>query len=246
MSYFNIIKLNAISSTNDFLKQKHISAKCKDGDIIWSINQTEGKGQRKNKWLSEKGKSLTFSIYKQFDQLIFTNSFVLSSCVSLSIVKTLKKIGLKEVHIKWPNDILAGNKKIGGILIENIVKANYIKSSIIGIGLNINEEKFNELPNATSVFLELKKKFELDMILDILINELFKSFKELNNEENKIINSFSSFLWKKNDYASFKNKNNYFRAKLKGVKISGNLILEFDNGSISEFNSNEITMNYND
>jgi BirA family biotin operon repressor/biotin-[acetyl-CoA-carboxylase] ligase len=246
MSHFNIIKLDAISSTNEFLKKKCKSNECKDGEIIWAKDQSNGRGQSRNKWLSQKGKSLTFSVYKEFDQLRTSNSFVLNACIALSIVNVLKKIGLNEVSIKWPNDIMAENKKIGGILIENIIKSEYIKSSIIGIGLNINEDKFVNLPYATSLFLEINKKIKLEKILDILIEELFKSFNQLNNRENYIINLFSSFLWKLNKDVHFKNKDHYFTAKVKGVKLSGNLIIELSDGSISDFNSNEIKMNYID
>ena len=100
MSLFNIIKLDAISSTNDYLKKKYKSSNCKDGDLIWAKEQTQGKGQRENRWLSQKGKSLTISIYKEFNEFQVSNSFILNAIVSLSIVKTLKIIGLKEVRIK--------------------------------------------------------------------------------------------------------------------------------------------------
>ena len=77
MSHFNIIKLDAISSTNEFLKKKCKSSKCKDGEIIWAKDQTNGKGQSLNKWLSQRGKSLTVSVYKEFDQLRTSNAFFL-------------------------------------------------------------------------------------------------------------------------------------------------------------------------
>ena len=124
MSKYNIIKLDAISSTNDYLKKKYKSNNCKDGDIIWTKEQTHGKGQRENKWISQKGKSLTISVYKEFDKFKVSNSFVLNALISTSIVKTLDKIGLKKIRIKWPNDIMSGNKKLGGILIENFIKNN--------------------------------------------------------------------------------------------------------------------------
>ena len=93
MSKYNIIKLDAISSTNDYLKKKYKSNSCKDGDIIWTKEQTHGKGQREKKWISQKGKSLTISVYKEFDKFKVSNSFVLTSfkmfriylCVSLII-----------------------------------------------------------------------------------------------------------------------------------------------------------------
>ena len=198
MSLFNIIKLDAISSTNDYLKKKYKSSNCKDGDLIWAKEQTQGKGQRENRWLSQKGKSLTISIYKEFNEFKVSNSFILNAIVSLSIVKTLKIIGLKEVRIKWPNDIMSGNKKLGGILIENFLKSEFISSSIIGIGLNINEEKFEDLPNATSLYMEINQKFKLKKILNILIQELLKFFNLQEDKQNMIIDMYSSYLWKLN------------------------------------------------
>ena len=244
MSLFNIIKLDAISSTNDYLKKKYKLSSCKEGDVIWTKEQTKGKGQRENRWISQKGKSLTVSFYKEFDQLIASNSFILNAIVSLSIVNTLKKIGLKEVRIKWPNDIMAGNKKIGGVLIENFIKSKFICSSIIGIGLNINEENLQDLPNATSLFLETNEKIKLKKILNILIQELFKSFNLLNDKQNNILNMYLSSLWKLNIITNFKQKNKLFKAKVKGISLLGNLILEMSDGSISDFNGNEIKMIY--
>ena len=194
--------------------------------------------------MSQKGKSLTVSFYKEFDQLIASNSFMLNAIVSLSIVNTLKKTGLKEVRIKWPNDIMAGNKKIGGVLIENFIKSKFICSSIIGIGLNINEENFQDLPNATSLFLETNEKMKLKKILNILIQELFKSLNLLNDKQNNFLNMYSSSLWKLNIITNFKQKNNLFKAKVKGISLLGNLILEMSDGSISDFNCNEIKMIY--
>lgn len=244
MSKYNIIKLDAISSTNDYLKKKYKSNNCKDGDIIWTKEQTHGKGQREKKWISQKGKSLTISIYKEFDKFKVSNSFVLNALISTSIVKTLDKMGLKKVRIKWPNDIMSGNKKLGGILIENFIKSELISSSIIGIGLNINEDKFKDLPNATSLFMEINKKVKLKKILNILIKELFNSFNLMDDKQNSIIKIYSSYLWKKNTLNIFKQKNNQFKAKLKGVNLLGNLIIEMSDGSISDFNSNEIKMVY--
>ncbi|MAU59061.1 MAG: biotin--[acetyl-CoA-carboxylase] ligase [Flavobacteriaceae bacterium] len=244
MSLFNIIKLDAISSTNDYLKKKYKSSNCKDGDLIWAKEQTQGKGQRENRWLSQKGKSLTISIYKEFNEFKVSNSFILNAIVSLSIVKTLKIIGLKEVRIKWPNDIMSGNKKLGGILIENFLKSEFISSSIIGIGLNINEEKFEDLPNATSLYMEINQKFKLKKILNILIQELLKFFNLQEDKQNMIIDMYSSYLWKLNLASDFKQKNNLLKAKVKGINSSGNLILEMPDGSISAFNSNEIKMIY--
>ena len=140
MSYFRIIKLNAIPSTNDYLKKRYKSGKVFDGELVWTENQTSGRGQRNKKWISEPFTCLTFSIYKQFNHLLI-NPFKLNAVVCLAIINALEKLSIPELLIKWPNDILSENKKIGGVLIENFFYKSKIKASIIGVGLNLNQDK---------------------------------------------------------------------------------------------------------
>ena len=122
MGYFNIIKLDAIPSTNDYLKVMRKSKKAKDMDLVWAINQTCGRGQRENKWISESNKNITISIYKNFKEFSIFHPFLISVIISISIVKCLEKLNVPNVLIKWPNDILSCNKKIGGVLIEIFFK----------------------------------------------------------------------------------------------------------------------------
>ena len=122
MSNFKIIKLNAISSTNDYLKDKYRSKQLFDGDLVFTSNQTSGRGQRENIWQSETGGSLTFSIFRQFKNESPYSLFLISAVISLAVVSALEKFQIPQTSIKWPNDILSANKKIGGVLIENIIK----------------------------------------------------------------------------------------------------------------------------
>ncbi len=147
----NIIKLNAIDSTNNYLKKIIVDEGISDYTVVTAKFQTEGKGQLGTKWDSEDSKNLICSVYKKDINIKAQDQFVISALVSLALIKTLRKANLSNLHIKWPNDIMSDNKKICGILIENIVKENYIKDSVIGIGLNVNQTIFNNLPNATSI-----------------------------------------------------------------------------------------------
>ena len=114
--------------------------------------------KRGAKWHFDKGKSLAISVLKKWRRDPQSDLFHLQCVISLAIFESLRALGQAQWHIKWPNDIMSGNKKLGGILIENFIKSELISSSIIGIGLNINEEKFKNLPNATSLFMEINKK----------------------------------------------------------------------------------------
>ena len=129
----NIIKLNAIDSTNNYLKKIILDEGISDYTVVTAKFQTEGKGQLGTKWDSEDSKNLICSVYKKDININAQDQFVISALVSLALIKTLRKANLSNLYIKWPNDIMSDNKKICGILIENIVKENYIKDTVIGL-----------------------------------------------------------------------------------------------------------------
>ena len=117
-----IIKLDAIDSTNSFLKALSAQETCENFTVVSTESQTQGKGQRGSGWTSEAGKNLAFSVlYNQKIEEI-TSLFTLNIVVALSVVEALKTVSNLNFSIKWPNDILAENKKIAGILIENTFK----------------------------------------------------------------------------------------------------------------------------
>ena len=117
-----IIKLDAIDSTNTFLKAISSADVLEDYTVIVAKQQTNGRGQMGNKWESDSGLNLTFSVFKRIKGLTFSNQFYLSIVVALALYKTLKSFNVPRLYVKWPNDILSANKKIAGILIENVVK----------------------------------------------------------------------------------------------------------------------------
>lgn len=163
----NILTFKEITSTNDLMKQMVAnSTPLTEGTVIMAEYQTAGKGQQQNGWHSEAGKNLIFSLllFPQF--LLPTHSFDLITAISLGVIKPLQKILGEQVRIKWPNDIYYGQKKLGGILIENIMAGQTIRHSVIGIGINVNQEVFPEhLPNPVSVKQILQKKSSLKEVL---------------------------------------------------------------------------------
>jgi len=128
-----IVKLNAINSTNTFLKDMVRSSTVENFTVVVTDHQTNGKGQFENVWSSEKGKNLTFSMLCKFSALEVHNSFYLNCAVSLAIYNVVNRTIKNKLKIKWPNDILSLNKKLCGILIENTVSSGQIQHAIIGI-----------------------------------------------------------------------------------------------------------------
>ena len=134
-----IIKLDAIDSTNTYLRQLSSEEKLDDFTVVTAASQTAGKGQMGTKWASEKGKNLTFSVFKKVSCLENDEQFYISMATSLAIYNALKGFQIPKLAIKWPNDILSENQKICGILIENVIQNSKMTAAIIGIGLNVNQ-----------------------------------------------------------------------------------------------------------
>ena len=246
MSYFKIIKLDATPSTNNYLKNKYKSRDAKDGDLVWTKNQTSGRGQRENTWFSKPEESLTFSVFRQYKDKNTLNPFILSILVSLGIHEALSTIHLPNLKIKWPNDILSCNKKVGGILIENFFNKGELIASVIGIGLNLNQLSFNNLPNATSFRLVSGNFWHQKELLSILMQYLYeylyiKDFQDLNG----LINQYNENLWRRNQIALFKSNSKNFVAIPKGVSFQGKLIIETTKMGVIERDTEQIRMLYN-
>ena len=218
----NIIKLDAIDSTNNYLKKIILNEGINDYTVVTAKFQTQGKGQLGTEWESEYSKNLICSVYKKNINIKVQDQFVISALVSLALIKTLRKVNLSNMHIKWPNDIMSDNKKICGILIENIVKQNYIKDTVIGIGLNVNQTIFNNLPNAASIKNLIGTTCSIDEILKDLVKNVKYYFNELDKSSiNSIFEKYEDALFRINKPSTFKNSNGeVFSGYIKGYFIS--------------------------
>ncbi len=245
MFNFNIIKLDAISSTNDWLKEKYDKNSCVDGDLIWVNEQTMGRGQNSNKWLSEAGKNLTFSFFKVLKSLKVNDQFIINCSVSTAIIDALKKIHVPNLSLKWPNDILSDDKKICGILIENYIKGDAIVGSIIGIGLNINQTDFNNIKSASSVLNQTGKEFGLEFVLNLLLNSFMESFKFCKSESKEyLIRKYEKLLFAKNRLSKFEVNDQTFNATIIGIDLDGKLVLQNEKKEILVFSNSAIKMIY--
>jgi len=187
------IKFDTIESTNDFLKSYSRSNNLPNFFYVYTDLQTKGRGQHANTWQSECCKNILLSIFMR-PEISLQNQNLLNQIVSLSIVKVLQKFNIPELKIKLPNDIMAGNKKIAGILIENAVYQNKWKQSIVGIGLNVNQTKFEDLPLATSMKILTNQHFDIEEIIPEIINNI----KEYCTKNPVILSKeFNQLLYKK-------------------------------------------------
>lgn len=239
-----IIKLNAIASTNSFLKDLASSQSIKNFTTVTTDKQIYGRGQMQTKWVSEPFKNLTFSTFYLFKHLPISHQKYLNFAVSLSVFEVLKNINVPHLAIKWPNDILSEKQKICGILIENSLQKNNIRHTVIGIGLNVNQENFPaDIPNATSIKKRIDKETELNALLIDILLQLRQNINLLEEAKYDILEAkYLSVLYKKNVPCMFINsKNVLFMGKIVGIANSGNLQIELENETIKEFGLKEVS-----
>ena len=234
-----LIKLNAIDSTNEYIKLNK-SLFSQNSLVVYSFNQTNGKGQRGKIWSSQPYKNICISFYnkieKTSDEILFkTNLFT-----SLAVLEILKLYDIPKLKIKWPNDIMSGNKKIAGILIENSFFRNKIVDSIIGIGLNVNQIDFDLITDATSMKILKNESFDLNK----LSIEFIKKFSSLEFQIKKLskaglFKKFSSNLYGLRKKQKFQIDNKIVEGFILGISDDYRLkvmiekqIKHFDNGQI--------------
>lgn len=236
----NFIELENINSTNDFASKLIKQNKVDDESLIFTHYQYSGRGLSKNVWKSEKSKNILISLIL-FPNIRVEEFFKLNIIVSLAVVKFLKTLNI-EAQIKWPNDIYVKNKKIAGILIENNIIKDKIKSSIIGIGLNLNQEKFDvEIPNPISVKIINKTDYnpvEKSKILGQIIIDYFKQYLQKEYEILKL--DYLKSLYKYKLKSNFEDKNGTFKGKIIDIDNAGQLIIETEKSEIRKYFFKEI------
>lgn len=237
-----IIFLNKVGSTNDYAKNLIETGKPPEGTVIYSKFQTSGKGMDKNIWESEPGKNLLLSIILYPSFLLPENQFELNKVISLATYDLVsEKLQDKNVKIKWPNDIYVGGKKIAGMLVKNTVQGNNLIDSIIGIGININQENFSpEIPNPTSLKLESGKVFPVKNILDDLVRKFEIRYRQLKNGLTKKIGiEYLNTLYNYQTKAKYLVDEQAVEGIITGVTKFGQLVMII-NGIQKEFDIKEI------
>lgn len=216
-----------------------IAKNSENGTVVITDDQLKGRGRQSNKWNSIPGKSLTFSII-MYPKALPSQINLYSLIVGLAITDCLIENNI-QAQLKWPNDILINEKKVGGILCESKISGGVIKSLVIGIGLNVNEN-ITELPetlrdNATSLMIESGKQFQLEILLANILNHL----------EHRIQNKEAAAQlidWEKrcahlNQKVTFRSGNEIVNGVFKGLTLKGEAKILIDGKEIN-FNSGEI------
>ncbi|WP_127845124.1 biotin--[acetyl-CoA-carboxylase] ligase [Psychroflexus aestuariivivens] len=237
-----VVKVDATSSTNSFLKEFVKSHSEKKMFCVVAHHQVEGRGQRGTVWQSEAGENLTFSVYFPGLESIHKETFKLSALVAMALKKVLTNYDIPKLSIKWPNDILSRQFKIGGILIENMITQNRLGASIVGIGLNVNQTSFQNLPKASSMKLLTDVTYDLDVLLQDILFE-FEQIPNLFNEMSykKVISDYYTSLFKYNKVTMLQFPDDSLaQGLIRGVDNYGRLIVEFEEDRLESFDIKEI------
>jgi BirA family biotin operon repressor/biotin-[acetyl-CoA-carboxylase] ligase len=243
---FNIINLPKVKSTNSYA-QKQIEKKAlKEGDVIFTLNQEEGKGHGNNIWESEPNSNLLASIILQPVTVEASNQFVLTQIISLAIIDLINEYitnKSQKVKIKWPNDIYVGDFKIAGILFQNFIKGNKIEHSIIGIGINVNQAKFlSSAPNPISLIHYTNKSTDIYKLLQKLLTNISVYYEKysINSNYLELKTRYINTLYRYKIWADYGDNNGHFRGQIVDIDQYGRLIVKIESGIEKVYNFKEI------
>ena len=213
---FKIIHIEETDSTNRWLREN--SQGC---EVVVAEYQTAGKGCGTNSWESERGKNLTFSVMLHPEEIPASRQFRISEAVSVALCATLEAYIYNKVEIKWPNDIYVGDRKICGILIENRLQGSTIKDSIIGIGLNVNQQTFrSDAPNPVSMCQLLGHEIDRAVLLEAFLKAL-----DVAMVSETLASDYCSRLYRRDGFYGYRDSHGEFQAKLLDVLDDGRLVL---------------------
>ena len=232
----NIIELSSVDSTNNYLIDLSQRTSLVEGTIVIAKEQTAGRGQRNNIWSSESDKSLCISLLLK-PKLDITQQFLFNKFIALSLCQALNKYSLT-TKIKWPNDILIDRKKVAGILIENSIRAGKIEKSVVGIGVNINNN-ISHIPKATSIAEHIKTIPSIPQLLELICKNIEKNYFLLKQKPLKIDELYHLNFFQKGQVQKFSKNGESFDGIINSVNESGQLVLEV-NGRFEFYNMGEI------
>ena len=242
----NAIFLKSVDSTNSYATELLRQNKVSEGTIIYTFNQTNGRGQRGNSWESEPNKNIALSLILHPLFLNADKQYLLTKITALAVTDLMAEmlkshVNKEQIRIKWPNDIYINDKKIAGILIENTLRDTHIQNSIIGIGININQLEFKTTINSTSLALLTSKECDLSATIELLCSFIEARYLQLKADRTTTIdNDYLQRLYRLNSWNMFSANNQMFEGRITGVSDIGKLRVLLRNEETKEFDLKEI------
>jgi len=242
----NSLFLHEVESTNTYAMNLLRNVNPIEGTIVYTDNQTQGKGQRGALWTSKIGQNMTVSVILKPQFLSIDNTFYLSKISALAVYDVLTDILVNsqyDIKIKWPNDILVNQRKIAGILIENNFTTHSIQYSVIGVGLNINQQEFGDFERAAiSLKLLLNEDIDRKMVMELFFQKLEKWYLKLKEQKFDLIDkTYLNYLFGMGQIIDFEDsQKNKFKGKVVGVSRDGKLQIENSDLTVKNFDIKEL------
>ncbi len=238
-----IIHIPETESTNTFAMDLVAKTNPSEGTCVISDYQTGGKGQIGRFWHSEASKNILISYIFYPTLLQVRDQFYLNIISGLAVRDVVASF-IENVHIKWPNDIYVDDRKIAGILVQNTLRESFIKATVIGIGLNVNQTIFPiDIPNPTSFSLQTDKVFDINHIVAFLSSRLeFYYLKLKNGHQATLMEAYLSSLYMKGEWAVYRDsEHQIFTGMIEGIDDQGRLEVKMEDGLIRPFGFREIS-----
>ena len=237
-----ILRVAETASTNSLLRELVIKESLAEGSVVVADFQTAGRGQIGNTWESEAGKNLMFSLVLYPTCIPANRQFLISQIAALSVKEALD-LYADHITVKWPNDIYWKDRKICGMLIENDLSGQHLYCSVIGIGLNINQEIFrSDAPNPVSLTQITGKAYDREEVLARFLRIFFNYyFLLLQEKEEEIRTAYMAALYHGDGYYSYIDENGPFEACIHAIEPTGHLILQLHDGVRRRYAFKEVT-----
>ncbi len=234
-----IIRLEEADSTNNYL-QSHRSECTAPVTLVTAEYQSAGRGQRGNSWESERGRNLVFSLLVHPD-LPVSHIFSLSEACALAIRDALSTY-TEGIEVKWPNDIYWHDRKIAGILIETTLTGKRIEDGIIGVGININQERFlSDAPNPVSLLQILGHETPREEVLERIIACFLANREDLEEGRFDALHQrYMQVLYRRQGFHPYRDGQGPFLARIVGVEPTGHLILRDTEGKERRYAFKEV------
>ncbi len=232
--------LEETNSTNDALKLLFGKEELPEGALVYTHFQSNGRGQQNAVWESERGKNLLLSVLLKPHFLLADEQIWLNLVISLALRDAVEKLSGLPACIKWPNDIYFEDKKLAGILIENALQGKRLRYSIIGIGLNLNQENFSN-EKAASLFSLTGNRFEPKLARETFCVQLSHYYALLLGKQHNLLwEKYHQYLHGKGQLARFEKDGEQIEAEILGIDKRGRLHL-LQNEEIKSYAHKEIT-----
>lgn len=214
-------------STNDLAIEIIQRKAAFDGMIVLTDNQLAGRGQRGNSWESDPGLNITLSVILKPNFLPAHRQFYLNIAISLAVFDFLSDYNIPKLRIKWPNDVYIGDMKMGGILIENTLAGSSIDWSVLGIGLNVNQIRFENARATSLKIVKQGKEFNIPTLVEVLSERIEARYLALKGNQTAAQKSYYlENLYRFEEWHPYAANGTVFAGRITGVDDTGKLVLE--------------------